>query len=290
MIIQIRAEDAMTETVDIVDPGESAQKVARTLRDGSVGAVLVGEEPQGIITQTDIVDVLATGTDTDQMTAADIMSSPLETIRADAPIETVARTMDRKGIKRLAVTEDGIIGIVTTESVSNYVPRLVLGMPEETHDLDSHLGVTYEDEDWELEYVDGADEETISIGDTVRFTKRIDQADVRAFAQASGDTNRLHLDESFAADTQFGQPIIHGVLTLGLISSALARIPGLTIYLSQDVSFREAIPVGETVTAMCEFVEEIGENRYRLATRVYGEEGTVAVDGTATVLLQELPK
>ncbi|MFC7115112.1 CBS domain-containing protein [Natronoarchaeum sp. GCM10025703] len=289
MIIQIRAEDVMTETVDIVDPRESAQKVARTLRDGPVGAVLVGEEPRGIITQTDIVDLLATETDTNQVTAADIMSSPLETIRADATIETVARKMDRKGIKRLAVTEDGIVGIVTTKSVSNYVPRLVLGIPEENHDLDPHLGVTYEEEDWKLEYVDGAEEETINIGDTVRFTKRIDEADVRAFAQASGDTNRLHLDESFASKTEFGKPIVHGVLTLGLISSALARIPGLTIYLSQDVSFREAIPVGETVTAMCEFVEDLGQNRYRLATRVYGEEGTVAVDGTATVLLQELP-
>lgn len=290
MLVQIAVEDVMSRDVAVVAPETAAREVARTLRDAAVGAVIVDADPQGIVTQTDIVDLIAADRDTTTVRAVDVMSSPLVTIAPEETIEVAAGKMDRHDIKRLAVTEGrDIVGIITTDGVSDYVPKLAVRASERTHDLDSRLGVSYAEEDWEFERIDDTTEAQIDLGDTVRFTKRIDDADVQAFARASGDTNRLHLDETFADETQFGERIVHGVLAVGLISAALARLPGLTIYLSQDISFREPIAVGETVTAMCEFVDRLGDNRYRLATRVYGEDGSLAIDGTATVLVQELP-
>ena len=69
------------------------------------------------------------------------------------------------------------------------------------------------------------EQEVIRVGDRVRFSKTISEDDVRAFAEASGDTNRLHLDDEYAEDTRFGRRIAHGTLVGGLISAALARLP-----------------------------------------------------------------
>ena len=150
--------------------------------------------------------------------------------------------------------------------------------------LSESLEVSYEDKDWEFEHSDTDDSNTLSVGDRVRFTKVLDEDDVHSFADASGDTNRVHLDEQFAGRTRFKGRIVHGTLVSGLISSALARLPGLTIYLSQELSFLKPVPVGERVTAICEVVEDLGNNRHRLVTRVHNQTGDMVIDGEATVL------
>jgi hypothetical protein len=65
--------------------------------------------------------------------------------------------------------------------------------------------------------------------------------------------------------------IVHGTLVSGTISAALARLPGLTIYLSHDLQFLKPVDVGETVVAVCGVVEDLGDDRYRLKTTVENE-------------------
>jgi acyl dehydratase len=149
--------------------------------------------------------------------------------------------------------------------------------------------VAYENGDWHTERsVD--DREEITVGDYVEFAKRLDDDDVRAFAEVSGDTNRLHLDDEFAGVTRFEDRIVHGTLVSGLISAALARIPGLTIYISQDLEFRAPVGIGNRVTARVEVVEELGGGRYRLSTVVTDEDSErVVIDGEAVVLVDDVP-
>ncbi|ELY67065.1 MaoC family dehydratase [Natrinema versiforme] len=149
--------------------------------------------------------------------------------------------------------------------------------------------VDYSDLDWQFDRtVDDPDH--ISVGDTVTFEKSLTDEDVRAFAAVSGDTNRLHLDEEFAADTRFGERIVHGTLVSGLISAALARLPGLTIYLSQDLEFSGPVGVGDRVSARVEIVEDLGNDQYRLETVVRDEDDDATViDGEAVVLIDDLP-
>jgi acyl dehydratase len=144
--------------------------------------------------------------------------------------------------------------------------------------------LAYGDAGWAMER--STDEyDDLGVGDYVRFSKPLVDADVNAFAQASGDTNRLHLEDAFAEGTRFKGRIVHGTLVAGTISAALARLPGLTIYLSQDLEFNAPVRIGETVTAECEIVEDLGEHRYRLTTVVYDEEGSAVIDGEAVVLI-----
>lgn len=166
---------------------------------------------------------------------------------------------------------------------ANRATLSAFGVPTGTED-----GVVGGEErpEWDVELTENR-RDALTVGDRVRFSKRLTDDDVHAFAAASGDTNPLHLDDEYAESTRFGGRIAHGTLVSGLISAALARLPGLVIYLSQDLEFQRPVGVDDRVTADCEIVEAIGEDRYRLRTTVTTEEGEVAIDGEAVVLLDE---
>ena len=140
--------------------------------------------------------------------------------------------------------------------------------------------------EWETDL--DADGQVLSVGDRVRFTKRLTAADVDRFAAASGDTNPLHLDETWARNTRFGDTIAHGTLVAGTISAALARLPGGVVYLSQDLEFRAPVDIGARVTADIEVAEALGGDRFRLRT-VVESEGATVIDGEAVVLIEDIP-
>lgn len=91
----------------------------------------------------------------------------------------------------------------------------------------------------------------IAAGETASISKTFTDADVRAFADVSTDTNPVHLDADYAASTQFGARIVHGMLTASLISALLGNhLPGPgTVYLGQSLRFRRPVKLGDTVTA-----------------------------------------
>jgi 3-hydroxybutyryl-CoA dehydratase len=141
--------------------------------------------------------------------------------------------------------------------------------------------------EWTIE-TDADNPHDLAVGDRVHFTKTITDEDVKQFAAASGDTNPLHLDDGFAEGTRFKGRIAHGTLVGGLISAALARLPGITIYLSQDLEFHNPVRIGDRVTAETEIVEDLGDDQYRLTTRIVDEDDVI-IDGEAVVMIDEVP-
>jgi len=137
--------------------------------------------------------------------------------------------------------------------------------------------------EWHAEFTD-TDPDSLGIGDSVAFTKTVTEADVRAFAAASGDTNPLHLDADYAERTQFHERLIHGVLVGSLVSAALARLPGLVVYLSQDFEFHAPAYPGDRLTATIEIAEDLSDGRYRLMTTVTTDDEKTVIDGEAVVL------
>ncbi|MFC6988437.1 MaoC/PaaZ C-terminal domain-containing protein [Haloplanus sp. GCM10025708] len=194
------------------------------------------------------------------------MSTDLVTASASEPIEDAARRMRDHGVDQLPVLDgDDLAGLVSVRLLSYYLPQVLLrqvGAP------DSDV------EDWEFTYSDES-EAGLDVGDVATFSKTLSVGDVERFARASGDTNPLHLDADYARETRFGRRIVHGVLALGVVSAALARLPGLVVYLSQSVQFVAPVDVGDTVTARCEVIERLGKNRYRLETTVSDGDGVV---------------
>ena len=294
MLIPLRVSEVMTDDVETVDSDETVAVVAQRLDAADVGSLVVvrDDRPVGIVTERDVVSLVAAGDPPSTTTVSEVMSSPLVTVEADASIERAASTLAEHGIKRLPVTrDDELVGIVTTTDLSYYLPRVTLQRSwheERDHATDGTDETAYEAPGWEFTQEDEDGE--VGVGDVVRFSKELSDTDVRSFAEASGDTNRLHLDDEFAAHTRFGERIAHGTLVSGLISSALARIPGLTIYLSQDLRFLAPVSIGDTVTAVCEIVDDLGKGKFRLTTAVYDGDGERVIDGEAVVLVDELPE
>lgn len=294
MLITLTAEDVMSSPVETIAPDETATAAAKALRDARVGSLVVcdGDEPIGIVTEADVVELIAQDADTGSLSVAEVLSDDLITVEPDVPIEDVAALLAEHDIRRLPVCEAGkLVGIVTTTDLSYYLPHLTRKSGNWTERLkklqSSSPSTTYDDPDWSFEHEGDGD---VSVGDTVRFRKRISDDDVRRFAEATGDTNRLHLEESFAEGSRFGGRIAHGLLTAGLISAALARLPGLTVYLSQDLRFLGPVSIGETIVAECEVVEDLGKNKFELTTTVYSEDGEVVVDGEAVVMMTAFPE
>jgi acyl dehydratase len=95
--------------------------------------------------------------------------------------------------------------------------------------------------------------EDMHVGDRFEGQPRtITSADVREFAELTGDRNPIHLDPEFARTTPFGRPIAHGMLTLsvalGLWSAAGITRDSLVALVSlEEVKFRQPLYPGERV-------------------------------------------
>ncbi len=127
----------------------------------------------------------------------------------------------------------------------------------------------------------------ITIGQTARYSKLIEERDIQLFAAVSGDVNPVHLDAEFAADTPFGERIAHGMLTGAIISAALAmELPGPgTIYLSQSLKFRLPVKIGDTVTVALEVIDK--QDRRKVVTldcKASNQAGKLVATGTAEVM------
>lgn len=91
---------------------------------------------------------------------------------------------------------------------------------------------------------------TLTVGDTASISRAFTEEDVRLYADLSTDHNPVHLDANFAASTQFGQCIVHGMLVGSLFSALLGeQLPGHgSIYMSQNLQFKAPVYLDMQVT------------------------------------------
>ena len=286
MVVPIPVRDVMTTVVRTIAPEQPARVAARSLASAGVGSVIVIEDGEvvGIVTSDDLVGCLAEG-DGD-VPVREIQSSPVVTVTPDTEVGDAARLMREETVTKLPVCDGGdLVGIVTATDLAYYVPpTLVRSGPrlDEDRPVFTDPDTAYELADWSFESHGVRD--GIDVGDSVTFAKTITEEEVELFGEITGDTNRLHLDPAFAADSRFGRRIAHGALVGSAISAALARLPGVIIYLSQQLRYTAPVDLDERVTARCEVVEALGGGRFRLSTEVVDQDGETVIEGEATVL------
>jgi len=130
---------------------------------------------------------------------------------------------------------------------------------------------------------------TLKAGDKASRTLRVSDDTVRAFAEVTGDTNPVHLDDDYAAGTRFGRRIAHGMIAAGLISATLANdLPGPgTVYLNQTLKFKLPVYPGDTVTATVEVLSVRPDKPIvTLATVCTNQNDEVVLAGEAVVLFE----
>lgn len=132
----------------------------------------------------------------------------------------------------------------------------------------------------------GEEKAALVVGDWAEWTRQWGPEAVASFAQLSGDDNPVHVDAAYAATTQFGRPIVHGMLYGSMIGTMFGgQIPG-SIYMSQDFKFRKPVFVGDTVTARIEVVHAREKPHIITCdTSVCNQEGVRVMDGQARVLV-----
>ena len=129
---------------------------------------------------------------------------------------------------------------------------------------------------------------SLQTGDTASRTTPISDEMIRLFADLTGDTNPVHLDDAYAAGTRFGRRIAHGMIAAGLISAALANdLPGPgTVYLSQTLQFKAPVYPGDTITTTVE-VKAVRPDKpiVTLITVCRNQNDKVVLEGEAIVLV-----
>jgi CBS domain-containing protein len=124
-------------------------EVARLMRKGHVGCVVVLEEgdgklPVGIVTDRDLViEVMAPGLDARDLTAGDVMTTSPAVTRETDDVLWALKTMRDRGIRRLPVVDEAgtLKGIVAMDDVMENV-GVALG------DIVQALGTERSVENW----------------------------------------------------------------------------------------------------------------------------------------------
>ncbi len=129
--------------------------------------------------------------------------------------------------------------------------------------------------------------EELCVGMTNVYGKTVTEADILLFAGVSGDTNPVHLNQDYAAQTMFKGRIAHGMLSASFISTVIGtKLPGPgCIYVAQSLRFKAPVRAGDTVLARVTITKLIPEKRMiELKTLcTIGEK--VVIDGEATILV-----
>ncbi|MEK7285159.1 MAG: MaoC family dehydratase, partial [Chloroflexota bacterium] len=127
----------------------------------------------------------------------------------------------------------------------------------------------------------------LQVGERASRTVRITDEHIELFARLTGDRNPIHHDEEFARRSRFGGRIAQGGVVTGILDALAANeLPGCVL-LEQTLRYLAPVRPGESITGEVE-VLAVRECRpiARLGVRVTREDGTRAVEGEATVLME----
>jgi len=126
----------------------------------------------------------------------------------------------------------------------------------------------------------------LHVGQTESLSRTITGEDVAAFARLSGDYNALHLDDEFAARTEFAQRVVHGFLHASLLSTLVGmKIPGRgALYVSQSIEFTRPVFIGDTVEARATVEKiDVDTRLVTLCTKITNDRNDCVLRGTAQV-------
>ncbi|MFQ3293942.1 MAG: CBS domain-containing protein [Halobacteriales archaeon] len=117
---EVTIREVMSREYVGVSESDSVLGAVQLMRDEASACVIVlrGSEPVGIVTEWDVLGLVADELDPETTEIAAIMSSPVVTVDPDRGLSEAAETMGHEGIRNLLVTEaDDIVGVLTQRDV-----------------------------------------------------------------------------------------------------------------------------------------------------------------------------
>lgn len=133
--------------------------------------------------------------------------------------------------------------------------------------------------------------EDLKVGQEASKSHTVTEADLVAFANVSGDHNPVHIDAAYAAKTMFKERIAHGMLSAGYISAVFGmQLPGPgAIYMSQSLSFKAPVKIGDTVVTTVKVAELMPEKKRARFECVCAVNGKPVLTGEALLMVPAKP-
>ncbi len=124
-----KVSEIMKKSVVTVGPNMTIAGVAKIMTNNRIGSVIVTDAkaaPVGIVTDDDIVGLVAAGKNTKRMKVRDLKKNRLISVSPDEDILKAARIMIKTGYKRMPVIKDGRLqGIVSDKEVLLVSPQMI---------------------------------------------------------------------------------------------------------------------------------------------------------------------
>jgi CBS domain-containing protein len=129
---QVTVADVMRPPVTTLAPNDHVAAAAYLMRHQSATALVVLDaqtnQPKGLVTESDIVQLVADGRDADVVRIYDLMTTRLSVIKSTASIRDAAEAMIAGRFRHLPIVGDtGLIGIVDITDIC----RALLDAPGE---------------------------------------------------------------------------------------------------------------------------------------------------------------
>ena len=115
---RLRVRDVMSSPVGTISPDATVQEAARQMQAKDRSALLVRSSPAGIVTTTDIMELVANGGDAEATTVEEIMTAAIETVTPDLHLDEAAAMMTNYGIKHLPVEDDDYVGMLSSSDMT----------------------------------------------------------------------------------------------------------------------------------------------------------------------------
>ena len=119
----MQVRDIMHADVKTTAPTDTFDNVAKVLRENGISSVVVveGGKLAGIVTERDLVNLVADGRDPRTTKVADRMTKDLDTVDPKTDIGEAADHMARLKIRHLPVLQDGeLAGIISIRDLTNW--------------------------------------------------------------------------------------------------------------------------------------------------------------------------
>ena len=122
----MQVKDIMHVDVKTAASSDTFAQVASLLHEHRISSVVVtdGSDLAGIVTERDLVNLIAEGKDPKTTPVSDGMSRNLDTVHSRTDIAEAAEHMARLGIRHLPVVEDAsLVGIISIRDLTNWAVR-----------------------------------------------------------------------------------------------------------------------------------------------------------------------
>ena len=130
IVKRLKVRDVIEHRPQKIDPSSSLLDAARRMVEEATDALIVSplekDEPFGIITERDIVDLFADEVDIGKVTVGEMASKPLFIVSPGMPILYAAKMFRKAGVNHLAVFNgQEILGIISSMDVLGSLPNLM---------------------------------------------------------------------------------------------------------------------------------------------------------------------